>query len=74
MSFLMNVVAPDHPQAGNTTMLTVGVSLLLEGLVTMAKASRSEYRIPWDKRRDGAARPSLGRPDQQRPDQRRPDQ
>ncbi|MBB4687859.1 DUF1453 domain-containing protein [Amycolatopsis jiangsuensis] len=41
---------------GNTLMLTLGLSMLLEGAVTMAKALRSGHRILWDKNRDGTTR------------------
>ncbi|GAA3556192.1 hypothetical protein GCM10022222_44750 [Amycolatopsis ultiminotia] len=51
---------------GNTLMLTLGVSMLLEGVVTMGRALRGEHKILWEKRRDGVARTSPWLDDLQR--------
>ncbi|GHF53072.1 hypothetical protein GCM10017566_28070 [Amycolatopsis bartoniae] len=53
-SFLMHVLDPAAATAaGNTLMLSLGLGVLVEGLVVLAKAVRGEGRILWEKGRDG---------------------
>ena len=42
-------------EAGNSVMLTIGAGMLVEGVVVLARAVRSEGRIVWKKGEDGKA-------------------
>lgn len=39
---------------GNTTMLTIGLGMLVEGVVALAKALRGGHQVIWEKGKDGA--------------------
>ncbi|AUI57289.1 DUF1453 domain-containing protein [Amycolatopsis sp. BJA-103] len=43
------------PSGGNSVMLTIGVGMLVEGVVVLARAMRTDSRIVWKKGEDGKA-------------------
>jgi hypothetical protein len=52
-NFVLGMVDP-HADSGNTLMLTLGAGLLVEGLVVMAKAMRTDGQVIWQQGKDGA--------------------
>jgi hypothetical protein len=50
-------------QASNSLMLTLGVGMLVEGLITLARAMHSGHQIIWDNGRGGRTRAMNGRRD-----------
>jgi hypothetical protein len=54
-SFVLGAVDPHAAAAvGNSLLLTLGAGMLVEGLVTMARALHTDSRVVWATGRDGA--------------------
>lgn len=54
-TLLLGVFDKDAATAlGNTTMLTIGLGMLVEGVVALAKALRGGHQVIWEKGKDGA--------------------
>ena len=52
-NFLLGTIDP-HADAGSTLMLTLGAGLLMEGVVVLAKAMRTDGQVIWQQGRNGA--------------------